>query len=39
MALTRKQIIIGAVAAGVLVVGGIGYAALNGGCDSGSGRS
>ncbi len=34
MALTRKQIIIGAVAAGVLVVGGIGYAALNSGGDS-----
>jgi membrane fusion protein (multidrug efflux system) len=34
MALTRKQIIIGAVAAGVLVVGGVGYAALNSGGDS-----
>jgi membrane fusion protein, multidrug efflux system len=34
MALTRKQIIIGAVAAGVLVFGGIGYAALNSGGDS-----
>ena len=34
MALTRKQIIIGAVAAGVLAVGGIAYAALNGGGES-----
>jgi membrane fusion protein (multidrug efflux system) len=31
MALTRKQVIVGAVAAGVLAVGGIGYAALSGG--------
>jgi len=34
MALTRKQTIIGAVTAGVLVVGGVGYAALNSGGDS-----
>jgi membrane fusion protein (multidrug efflux system) len=34
MALAGKQLIIGAVAAGVLVVGGIAYAALNGGGDS-----
>jgi membrane fusion protein (multidrug efflux system) len=34
MALTRKQLIIGAVAAGVLAVGGIAFAALNSGGDS-----
>lgn len=34
MALTRKQLIIGAVAAGVLAVGGIVFAALNSGGDS-----
>ena len=31
MALTKKQVIVGAVAAGVLAVGGIAYAALNSG--------
>ena len=34
MALTRKQVIVGAVAAGVLAVGGIAYAALNSGGDA-----
>lgn len=38
MALTRKQIIIGAVAAGVLAVGGIAYAALNSGGGSHGGQ-